>query len=181
MDIVKEILIETFGNDKSVQDVVKQDSKKEERLKNLLDYALFKGESQGEIYLNRAKTACAIVIDSEKRISLLQTVFLNFKLAYSVVGFINFFRVLKRETIIQRFYPSSPYLYLWFIGVKGSEKGNGEGTKLIKEIIDKRNGKSICLVSSNERNFSFYERNGFKSVANLTKEMGYSLRIYRYR
>ena len=181
MEIVKEILIETFGNDKSVQDVVKQGSKKTERLKKLLDYAIFKGKNEGEIYLNKSKTACAIVIDSEKNISLFQTIFWNFKLAYSVIGFGNIYRILKRESLLQKFYPGTPYLYLWFIGVKGSEKGKGVGSKLLKEIKEKRNGKPIYLVTSAERNFPFYERNGFKSVANLSKEMGYSLHIYRYR
>ena len=55
------------------------------------------------------------------------------------------------------------------------------GAKLLLEIIAKREGKPIYLVTSTEQNFSFYENNGFKKVANLGKEMGYRLHIYRYR
>jgi len=74
MEIVKEILVASFQENKSVIDIVKQDAKKKERLKLLIDYSIFMGENFGKIYLNSTKTACAIIINSEKKKTTLASI-----------------------------------------------------------------------------------------------------------
>ncbi len=181
MKAVKDILVETFQDNKSVQDVVKQDSKKSERLELLIDYAIFKGENYGRIYLNKDKTACAIIIDSEKERRSIKSIRWDIKIAFKVVGIYNVLRVLKRENQLKKYYTDDEYLYLWFIGVKTSESGRGSGSKLLKEIIDNSGTKPICLMTSTKRNFSFYERSGFKKVIDLKDIVGYQLNMYRYK
>ncbi len=181
MSIVREILVESFQNNKSIKDVVKQDTKRDKRLKLLIDYSSFMGENFGKVYLNENKTACAIIINSERRRNTLKSMFWNVKLAFSVIGLNNAIRVLKRASIISKFYPSTPYVYLWFIGVKTTEQNKGYGSELLKEIIKDSGSKPIYLETSTERNFSFYVKFGFKKITNFERLVGYKLNMYRYR
>jgi ribosomal protein S18 acetylase RimI-like enzyme len=181
MSSVKEILVESFQENKSVQDVVKQDSRKEERLKVLIDYSIFMGENFGKIYLNKEKTASAIIINSKKKKSTFSSLFWNIKLAFSVIGFSNAIRVLKRANLISNFYPDTEYIYLWFIGVKTSDQGKGAGTELLAEIIKDSGSRPIYLETSTVRNFPFYEKYGFKRVINFKRLVGYDLHMYRYQ
>ncbi len=181
MSTVKEILVESFQDNKSIQDLVKQDSKKEERLKLLIDYTIFLGENFGKVYLNKNKTACAVVVNSEKKNTTIKFILWNIKLVFSVIGLKDAISVLKRASLISKFYPDSPYIYLWFIGVKPAEQGKGLGANLLKQIIEDSEGKPIYLETSTMRSFPFYEKYGFKKVTNFKKLVGYDLHMYRYR
>ncbi len=181
MSSVKEILVESFLDNKSIQDIVKQDAKREERLELLIEYSIFMGEAFGKIYLNKEMSASAIVIDSERKKTTLTSIIWNVKLAFSVIGLKNALSVLKRLSLISKFYPDSPYVYLWFIGVKSEEQGKGLGSELLKEIIKDSGDKAIYLETSTERNFPFYEKYGFKKVTNFKQLVGYNLHLYKHQ
>lgn len=181
MELIKEILVDSFQENKSVLDLVKQDAKKKERLALLIDYSIFMGENFGKIYLNNSKNACAIIINSEKKKITLTSIWWNIKLIFSVIGLSNVIGVLKRTSLIAKFYPSHPYVYLWYIGVKTNQQGKGFGSELLKEIIAENKNKSIYLESSSLRNFPFYEKYGFKKITNFRRLVGYDLHLYRYQ
>ena len=63
---VLDILYDSFYNNGSVNFVVKQDSKKDQRIKTLLEYSYYKGERFGEIFLSEDETTAAIIIDPKK-------------------------------------------------------------------------------------------------------------------
>ena len=181
MNNVKEILVETFQENKSILDVVKQDSKKEERLKLLIDYSIFMGENFGKIYLNENKTGCAIIINSDRKKTTIASLVWNIKLAFSVIGLKNAISVLKRASLISNFYPDTPYVYLWFIGVKNECQGKGIGAELLEEIIKDSGDYPIYLETATVKSFPFYEKYGFKKITNFKKLVGYQLNMYKYQ
>ena len=72
------------------------------------------------------------------------------------------------------------FLHLWYLGVDPQEQG--KGTALLKAIISeaKNQGKSICLETSNPRNFPFFcEVNGFEETA-VIEDFGFPIRAYKY-
>lgn len=179
MSKVKEILLESFRLDKALQATVKQDDKKEARLKLMIDYSIFMGNKFGKIYLNERENACAIVIYSDRKKTTFSSMRWILKLAFKVVGLKNAFNVFKRAHLIAKFYPDTPYVYIWFIGVEIKDQGKGEGSRLLKNIIEDSQNKPLYLETANERNFTYYEKNGFKKVVNFKEPNGYNLHLYR--
>ncbi len=65
--------------------------------------------------------------------------------------------------------PEEPHFYLGLLGVTAQRRGSGLGARLLAaslEVVD-RFGAVAHLESSNPRNVSLYEREGFEVVAEL--------------
>ena len=62
-----------------------------------------------------------------------------------------------------------PHFYLFILGTQRAQQGNGLGSNLMREVLDKcdRQGLGAYLESSNGRNVPFYERHGFKVIAEV--------------
>lgn len=84
MSAVISILSKAFINNRSVAFVVKQDSKREKRIKLLMAYSLFKAYHFGRVFMNPEKTACALVVDSSKKKMDLSIFHLGFKIDFSM-------------------------------------------------------------------------------------------------
>lgn len=181
MSIINEILFESFYDNKSVNFVVRQDSKKDERLKILMDYSIFMGNNFGKVYLTNDQKACAIVLDPLKKKTTLKAVLWDIKLAFSVIGINNIKKVMARENVLKKHHPKTPFIHLWYIGVRNEAQGKGLGSKLLQQIINDYPKKDIYLETSTERNFSFYKKHGFELVNDLVKDLGYHLHMYIYK
>jgi len=176
--VISSILVASFYDNKSVNAVVKQDAKKEQRLKLLIEYSIFMGENFGRLYLTDDNKACAILLDPLKKKITLKAILWDIKLAFKVVGIFNVLSVLRREQVLKSHYPKHNYIHLWFIGVDVKHQGQGLGSKMLKQIIADYADKDIFLETSTERNFSFYEKYGFTMEKNLINEVGYNLKMY---
>ncbi len=172
---VIDILHESFLDNGSVNFVVKQDHKKEQRIRTLLEYSYYKGEKFGKIYLSENENAAGIVINPEKE----KFTFWDIKLILKVIGMRSLLKVLKREKNLKKFKPAGKIIYLWYVGVYNEQQGNGFGTKLIKQIIDEHKGYQIHLQTSNHRNFPLYEKLGFRYDGDYTQQ-DYYVKIYTY-
>ena len=62
-----------------------------------------------------------------------------------------------------------PHFYLFVLGTRRAKQGGGLGSKLIRDVLDRcdRQGLAAYLESSNIRNVPFYERHGFKVLAEV--------------
>lgn len=174
--IILDILCNSFDQNQSVNYVVKQDEKRNDRLRILMDYSLYKGLISGEVYLNEAKTACAILIDPAKKKTTLKSVLWDLKLMFKCIGIRHISKVLKREKVIKAAQPDVDFMHLWYIGVASDNQGQGRGSELLHEII-KDTKKPLFLETSTPRNFPFYEKQGFKTVE-ILDDLGYELRMY---
>jgi len=172
------ILTEAFKDNHSVQFVIKQDDKKDAKLRFLMKYSHWKATHFGKLYLNEENSACAFVIDNSKKKFSITSIVWDLRLIFFCIGISNLFRVLKREKVLKTFHPSGKFYHLWYIGVKKNQQGKGLGSLLMKQLLEDCKGSPIYLETSMEQNFPFYERLGFEKVIDL-KQNHNILRMYK--
>lgn len=173
-NLVVDILVHSFADNKSINYIVKQDSRREARLRKLMAYSFEICYRFGEVYLTEDKKACALILFPHKKRSL-SAILLDLDLAFSVIGLSNLKKVLSRESKIKQLYPKEPYCYLWFIGVNPADQHKGIGKALLKEILKKAEiqGLPVYLETSANRNVPWYEQFGFATYKKL--DFGYEL------
>lgn len=176
---VIDILHKSFMENKSVNFVVKQDSKRESRIRKLMEYSYYQGVNFGKIYLSKDQKTCAITLLPSKKKTTLKSILWDIKLVFGCMGISNVKKVLKREGEIKKYHPDFDFLHLWYIGVDPNFQGQAKGTEMMARIIydAKELGLPIYLETSNERNFPFYEKLGFKMISELDS-LGYPLKMY---
>lgn len=174
-DLIVDILVKSFADNKSVNYIVKQDAKKSERLKRLMGYSFDVCYLYGEIFLSEDKKGCALMLLPDKKKTSLRSIGLGARLVLSVIGLLNIKKALSRKSRINKIHPKTPFYYLWFIGVEPSKQNNGIGTKLLREVVHQgiSQGRPIYLETSTEKNVPWYEKFGFATYSKL--DFGYCL------
>ena len=173
--LIVNILAHSFYENKSVNYIIKQDSKRAQRIKGLMEYSFDMCYSFGEVYLSDNKKACALILFPDKKKPNLKSVFSDFKLIVTCVGFSKLFKAMKRESKIKKLHPKELMYYLWFIGVDPNDQNKGIGTALIQEVIAEGLSKQrpVYLETSTLKNIPWYEKFGFKIYNELN--LGYPL------
>ena len=171
-ELIVNILSSSFERNKSVDYIVKQDSRRIQRLKQLMAYSFEVCYLFGEVYLSDDKTGCALLIIPDKKKTTLKSVSLDIKLIFCCIGISNLTKVITRESRIKKLHSQSPMFYLWFIGVTPSEQNNGIGTRLLNEIINVgiEMQRPIYLETSTLKNIPWYEKLGFSVYNKLDFE-----------
>ena len=177
--IVIDILHKSFKDNQSTNFVIRQDHKKDKRIKILLEYSYAKGEQHGKIYLSPDQHACAIVLFPEQEKTTLKGLYYMLKLLFGSIGLFRVGKIMNREKTIKQHHPDHEFIHLWYLGVNPEQQGKGLGTELMNHILEesKKIHKPIFLETSNEKNFQFYERLGFKRIAEMD-DLGYPLKMY---
>ena len=93
------------------------------------------------------------------------------KTCFKAIGIERALKILKRESKIKQFHPHDQFVYLWFIGVHPHHQGNGCGTKLLNEVLEKYD-KEIYLETSTVNNIPWYKKFGFE-IYNEINDFGY--------
>jgi hypothetical protein len=114
---VIQILSKSFSDNKSVNYVVKQDQRREDRIKALMEYSFDVCHAFGEVWMSDDDQACALILFPDKKRTSLRTILWDVKLALSVIGIDRVSAILKRESMIKNNHPKNSFAYLWFIGV----------------------------------------------------------------
>jgi ribosomal protein S18 acetylase RimI-like enzyme len=176
---VVEILTQSFDDNKSVNYIVKQDDKRKERIRRLMEYSFEVCYLFGEVLLSDDKRACALILLPEKKQTTLKSVLLDIRLIIFCIGLANVGKVLGRETKIKKLQPKGLLYYLWFIGVDPREQNKGIGTKLLNEIIEHSSyhQRILCLETSTQKNIPWYHEFGFTIYNEL--DLGYKLYFMR--
>lgn len=174
-DLVIDILSKSFEDNKSVNYIVKQDNKRSERIKALMNYSFEVCYAFGEVFLSDDKKACALVLFPDQKRTTVKSILLDINLILSCVGIGNIKKALSRESKIKSLQPKEEMYYLWFIGVEPKYQHTGAGTKLLNEIIEdsQRKDRSIFLETSTIKNLPWYKRFGFDVYNEL--DLGYDL------
>jgi len=177
--VVVEILSNSFDSNKSVNFVVKQDAKRKERIRFLMDYSFEVCWMFGNVYLSEDKKACALVMLPENKRSTIKSWCLDVQLAFRSFGIERINKIKAREKRIKALYPQEPTCYLWFLGVAPELHRKGIGKKLLQEIIAEAeiSGRPLCLETSVASNVEWYEKYGFRVYA--TVDVGYPLFMMR--
>jgi len=174
--LIIDILRKAFDKNNSVNFVVKQDSKRYERIKSLMDYSFEVCYRFGEIYLSEDKKACALILYPDKQKA---TILLDMTLLLNCIGLSRAKKVLNRNSKIKQHYPTKAINYLWFIGVDSTQQGKGLGSSLLNDIIgaSDSNNRPIYLETSMLQNLPFYKRLGFE----IYKELNFGHTLYLLR
>lgn len=182
--IVVDILTRAFDTNKSVNFVIKQDEKRVDRIRLLMSYSFDMCFSFGEVFLSPQKNACALILFPDKKKINPKTIIWNAKLICNSIGFINIWKVLKRELKVKNMHPKELMYYLWYFGVDPKYQNQGIGTQLLNDIIldGISRKRSLFLETSTIKNLPLYQQYGFQIYQQLG--LGYKLyfvkRPYKY-
>ncbi|GAA4803296.1 hypothetical protein GCM10023231_35360 [Olivibacter ginsenosidimutans] len=178
--LVIKILADAFQENKSVNYLVKQDRKRQQRLEYLMDYSFDLCWRFGKVFLNKDKTAVALLLYPDQKRVDLKTLLLDLKLVLRTIGLRKVKKALHREARIKAQYPSKEICYLWFIGVESKARQKGKGSEMLRLVIEeaKKQDKSIYLETSTRKNILWYERHGFHIFKTL--DFGYSLYLLKH-
>lgn len=174
-NLVVDILIKSFEDNKSVNYIVKQDRKRNQRIKKLMEYSFEMCYLFGEVFLSENKKGCVLIMLPDKKKTMLKTIMLDANLVRSSIGLLNIKKALNRESKIKEFHSDKLIYYLWYIGVEPKEQNKGIGTALMKDVLRESTNKNrpIYLETSTLKNIPWYERFGFKIYHEL--DFGYPL------
>lgn len=175
--LVIDILVDAFEGNKSV-DFVVGNSRKNRKV--LMEYSLENCLENGDVFISDSGNSCVLIKYSYQKKKPLKLLWWDVKLALSGIGVSNIRKVLERESSIEKTQPEEPFVYVWFIGVSPSHQGKGEGSEAMKFVSDlaKEKGLPICLETSTERNFNWYESLGY-SVYETSNRFGFQFNYYR--
>ncbi len=174
-DLVVDILSQSFNENKSINFVVKQDKKRAQRVKTLMEYSFFTGMRSGAVYIDDTNLACAIFLHEKK--TTLSSVLWDLKLVFKVIGIKNVFNVLKREQEIAKNQPKSDFKHLWYLGVFPKSQGKGIGSKFLTDLLDFYKNDLVYLETSTLRNLPLYKRHSFSIINEIN--LGYKLFILK--
>ncbi|HTL10123.1 MAG TPA: GNAT family N-acetyltransferase [Chitinophagaceae bacterium] len=174
-EIIIAMLVNSFRNNKSVQYIIKQDAKKERRLRRLMEYSYEVCSLFGDVFITEDKAGCALIIKPDKKKPSLTSLLLDVQLITGCVGFSNLQKAMRREAIIKAQHPVGPLYYLWFIGVEPAKQQRGIGSQLLKGVIDEaqKEGRTLCLETSTQTNIAWYQSFGCTIYNEL--DFGYTL------
>ena len=174
-ELIVNILLKSFDDNKSVNYIVKQDGKRAERIKALMEYSFDVCHLYGDVFLTGDKKGCALIVMPDKKKTTLHSILLDTRLALSCIGLLNLKRVMAREAAVKKLHPNGAMYYLWFIGVDPSYQNKGIGTRLLKEVINEGSSKqrAVYLETSTLKNIPWYEKSGFTVYNKL--DFGYEL------
>jgi len=177
---VIEILSGCFEKNKTVNWIVKQDSKRIERIRDLMDYSFEACIETGEIYLTDDLNGVIIYSRSHDKLPILEEAYLTLHFVLKVTGIEGIGRALRREQYINQFHPKDEeFIYIWFIGLKKTEQGRGVGSAMLQEVINKSNKEKMPIYheTSDEGNLVFYKKHGFE-VYHISPEDMFGFKLY---
>ncbi len=160
----------------SMNYVVHQDHKRKQRFRYLMEYQVNMALKFGTIFLSDHKDGCILLVYPEQKKTTILTLFWNLKLISKCIGYQNVFKVLKREAILKKMHPKTPFIHFWLMGVAPESQNKGIGSSLLSETIDyyKNNCKPLYLETTTQENLKFYTRHGF-TVFNEVSALDYPL------
>ena len=178
-NLIVEILTASFDENQSVNYIVKQDNRRTQRIRELMDYSFEICFSSGEVFLSDDKSACALVLYPDKKKTTLKSILLDVKLILKSIGISNISKALSREAKIKQKQLKEKMYYLWFIGVRPESQNTGIGSQLLNEIIShsKKKNRPVVLETSTVKNLPWYQKFGFKTYDTL--DLGYTLHFLK--
>lgn len=180
---VVNILVEAFeplteGN--SINFVVKQDDKRTERMRVLMEYLFDKAMRTGAIFLSDNRASCLLISYAHKDKFGISKLMSNLRLAFKCIGIERVSEVLKRQKIVERNYPKENHIKPMIFAVKNEFKGTVTAAKLILQVFSdfKDNQLPIIVDTASEDHVKLYQKFGLK-IYNTEEELGFPIYLLR--
>ena len=166
-NLVAEILVSAFlplKEKNAINLVVKQDEKRAERTKKLMEFLFERAYSFGKIYISNNNKACILLLFPHKEKITLKMLLLKAQLAFKCIGVTRVFKVLKRQGNVKKYYPKGNYIVPLIMGVTEESKGNGTAARLMIEVKNhyKNNKLPVIVDAASKKNVILYQKFGFK-------------------
>jgi len=169
-DLVVHILhsaFEPIKEDNSINFVVKQDAKRSERIKYLMEFLVDDCFDFGEILLSDKRNACILIKYPHKAKTTFAVIKRYFKLAVKCTGLKNGYKALKRQAEIKKHHVKGAYIHPVIMGATSEVRGFGFGARLIKQLLEEReenNKLPVIIETTTAENLRMYQRFGFKLI-----------------
>lgn len=157
---------EPITDDNSINFVVKQDAKRSERIKVLMEFLVDDCLDFGEVLLSDKRNACILVKYPHTAKTTFAVICRNIKLAIKCVGFSNIYKVLRRQAVIRRHHIKGAYIHPVIMGATSEVRGFGFGARLIKQLLEDRTDNTLPVIieTTTGENLRMYQRFGFKLI-----------------
>ncbi|KAB1158706.1 GNAT family N-acetyltransferase [Tenacibaculum aiptasiae] len=182
-ELVTDILYSAFVNikkDNSISFVVKQDSKRNKRLRFLMEYLFLTSFEFGEVFISDNKKACLLINYPHLQKTTLKNSYWKLLLIIKTIGIFNVFKILKRERELNKNHIKTPHIHPIITGVLNEHQQKGIGVRLIKEVLlHFKNNQLPCIIeTTTKENLKLYKKFGFKIVRE-THSLNYPLFFLR--
>lgn len=157
---------ENYSDDNQINLIVKQDEKRLQRMRILMEYLFEEAMEFGEAYISDNKKACLLIKYSDREKLTWNMIKISVKLAFKCIGITRVFTVLKRQNAAKKHYPKEPHIQPMIFGVKDEVKGKGAGPRMMFEIREhfKDNKLPAIIDTVADSNLKLYQRFGFKII-----------------
>lgn len=143
----------------------------------LMEYLFEKSLRFGEVYISDNDQSCILLKFPHREKTTFKTIYWDMKLALNCIGIWCVLKVLKRQKITERNYPSKPHIRPMIMGTIDENKGNGTAARMMLKLINthKDNHLPVVVDAAAEPNVRLYQKCGFKIIG---KEEGLGFPIY---
>jgi hypothetical protein len=162
---VVKIICESFNTNPHVNYILKNDEKRDKRLKHLSEYAFYFGLRRDGVYLTDDEQGVSIIFEYDKFKLSIYDYWRQLILIFKCFTISRAYYVYKVEKQIKLNRASNlNFLYLWFFGVTNETLGTSNGRDMMKFIFDMSLRKKLpmYLETSLKRNSLIYKRYGFE-------------------
>lgn len=180
---VVDILVEAFeqlDEDNSINFVVKQDTRRTLRIRILMEYLFDKAMRSGEVFLSDNRASCLLISYAHKDKFGWAKLVSTLRLAFKCIGIERVGKVLKRQKIVQRNYPSGEYIRPMIFAVKTDYKGTTTAAKLILQVFKdfKSNQLPVIVDTASKDHVRLYQKFGLK-IFNKEEALGFPIYLLR--
>lgn len=84
--LIVNILTNSLDENQNVNYIIKQDNKRVDRIKNLMEYSFDMCYFFGEVFLSEDKKGCALILLPDEKKTNLKSIWLDIKLTISCIG-----------------------------------------------------------------------------------------------
>ncbi|MBU6206031.1 MAG: GNAT family N-acetyltransferase [Bacteroidetes bacterium] len=175
---VIDIISEAFKDNARVNWVVKQDGKKQQRIRELIRYAFETVFPRNGVFISSNEKAVALCYRMNLKPNSLYDYYIKLRLGIKSMSPERISYVMKRQSAISAQRPSDGnYFYFWFLAVEKEERGRGAGWELSHHMFEMSRKEKIPILAetSDERTCRIYQRFGFTLYNTFEK---YHIKIY---
>ena len=159
------IICESFNTNPHINFIIKNDEKRDARMRTMARYAFRMGLRRDAVHLTDDGLGVAIIYEYGKVSMNLREYILQLGLGINAFTLRRSYMVNSLETLIRKNRASDvDFLYLWFFGVADEALGTSDGRDLMKHIFSMSADQKlpIYLETSIRRNNIIYKRFGFE-------------------
>lgn len=164
LETVIEIICQSFTDNPHINQIIKNDSKRDLRLRILAKYAFYCGLKRKGVYLTEDNHGVVILYKNERQKTSLLEILQKIDLAIRAVTLRRAWFVNKLESsIIHHRKNTEDHLHLWFFGVSKTSIGSGNAREMMKFSFSKslEDKLPIYCETSVLKNNIVYNRYGF--------------------